>query len=214
MGNADNFCTVKELSKLRRATTERERKAIFWFFGPTCNACVLSGRRACGEQRYQETVSKATETGGHAKVVTMSDKACALLLFDNNIEEWLSEKQPPLETNEPPTDLPDDKMKEGPRRKGKYTDKKSVHCKYGGWSRGGTARFNHFYYSSKQIEPGLWRRQWKSKSFNTARLSSMQMREVMMRCDTMKEVPMQVWEFCTRWFVLRYTGIWRIDENL
>jgi hypothetical protein len=91
----------------------------------------MSGRRACGKQRYQETVSKATETGGHAKVVTMSDKACALLLFDNNIEEWLSEKQPPLETNEP-TDLPDDKRKEGSRRKGQYTGKKSVHCKYGG----------------------------------------------------------------------------------
>jgi hypothetical protein len=142
MGGVENFYTIEELSKLRRATTEREREATFWFFG-TYLQCV-SGRRAWGKQRYQELVSKATEIGGQAKVVTTSDEAFALLLFDNYIEKWLSEKQPPSETNEPP-DPPDDGRKKGSRRKGKYTGKKSGHCKYGGWSREGTARFNHFY---------------------------------------------------------------------
>ena len=31
------------------------------------------------------------------------------------------------------------------RHRGKYTAKKSGHCKYGGWSREGMARFNQLY---------------------------------------------------------------------
>ena len=141
MGGAENFYTIEELSKLRRATTEREREATFWFFG-TFLQCV-SGRIAWGKQCYHQLVSKATETGGQAKVVTTSDEAFALLLFDNYIEKWLAGKQP-AETNEP-TDPPDDGRRKGFTRKGKYTGKKSGHCKYGGWSREGTARFNYFY---------------------------------------------------------------------
>jgi hypothetical protein len=73
MGGAENFYTIEELSNLRRATTERDCEATFWFFG-TYLQCV-SGKRARGKQRYQELVSKATEIGGQAKVVTTSDEA-------------------------------------------------------------------------------------------------------------------------------------------
>jgi hypothetical protein len=49
--------------------------------------CVC-GRRYWGKQKYHELISKATEKGGHGKVVTESDEAFALLLFDNYIDKW------------------------------------------------------------------------------------------------------------------------------
>ncbi|KAI2508832.1 hypothetical protein MHU86_5566 [Fragilaria crotonensis] len=35
------------------------------------------------------------------------------------------------------------------REKGKYTAQKTGHCKYGGWSREGMARYNEFYHLVK-----------------------------------------------------------------
>ena len=147
MGSSDRFYTIEELCKLQRATTEREREAFFWFFG-TFLQCV-SGRRAWGKGRYKELVSKAREEGGRMKVVTTSDEAFALLLFDNYEDKWLGQK--PLGTTaeaatvEFDENADKDGRRKGSRRKGKYTGKKSGHCKYGGWSREGTARFNQLY---------------------------------------------------------------------
>jgi hypothetical protein len=75
-----------ELCKLRRATTEREHKAFFWFFG-TYLECVC-GRRSWGKQKQYKLVSKATEEGGRGKLATKSDEAFALLLFNNYIDKW------------------------------------------------------------------------------------------------------------------------------
>ena len=42
---------------------------------------------------------------------------------------------------------PDGTKKKGQERlMGKYTASKSGHCKYGGWSREGTQRFNEFHH--------------------------------------------------------------------
>ena len=45
-----------EVSKLRRANTDRERKAFFWFFGMFLE-CV-SEKRHWGGKKYLELVSK------------------------------------------------------------------------------------------------------------------------------------------------------------
>jgi hypothetical protein len=129
----EEFFTIDELCKLRRATTERERKALFWFFG-TYLECVC-GRRSWGKQKQYESISKATEEGGRGKLVTKSDEAFALLLFDNYIEKWKKS----IATN-----ASDEGQQKQGRQRGKYTGK-SGHCKYGGWSRDGTARFNELY---------------------------------------------------------------------
>jgi hypothetical protein len=109
----EEFFTIDELCKLRRATTERERKAFFWFFG-TYLECVC-GRRSWGKQKQYELVSKATEEGGRGKLVTKSDEAFALLLFDNYIEKWKK-----LTT----MDVSDEGQEKQGRQRGKYTGKK------------------------------------------------------------------------------------------
>jgi hypothetical protein len=79
----EEFFTIDELCKLRRATTKRERKAFFWFFGSFLE-CVCR-RKGWGKQKQLALVSEATDKETHVKLVTNSDKAFALLLFDNCI---------------------------------------------------------------------------------------------------------------------------------
>jgi hypothetical protein len=127
----EQFFTIDELCKLRRARTERERRAFFWFFG-TFLECVC-GKKGWGKQKQLALVSEATDKETHVKLVTKSDEAFALLLFDNYIEKWKTPKGASEGENKQT------------RQRGKYTGKKSGHCKYGGWSREGTARFNELY---------------------------------------------------------------------
>jgi hypothetical protein len=95
----------------------------------------VCARRSWGKQKQYELVSKATEEGGRGKLVTKSDEAFALLLFDNYIKKWKK-----LTTMH----VSDEGQEKLGRQRGKYT-KKSGHCKCGGWSRDGTARFNELY---------------------------------------------------------------------
>jgi hypothetical protein len=136
--SGEDFFTIEELTKLRRATTDRERRAFFWFFG-TFLECVC-GRRSWGKQKNHELISQATEKGGRGKVVTKSDEAFALLLFENYIDKW---KAPPENPND--RELNAQGKRKQPRQRGKYTAIKSGHCKYGGWSHAGMARFNELY---------------------------------------------------------------------
>jgi hypothetical protein len=105
--------------------------------------CVC-GRRYWRKQKYHELISKATEKGGCGKVVTKSNEAFALLLFNKYIGEWTN---PIATTDQNDAAGADDLVgkRKQPRQKGRYTAKTSGHCKYGGWSREGTARFNQFY---------------------------------------------------------------------
>lgn len=89
--------------------------------------------------------------------MTKSDEAFALLLIDNYLEKW----KKMLEAEEQSADAErvdnmnmtgEEAQADRRQRKkvttklpGKYTEKKSGHCKYGGWSRAGMARFNELY---------------------------------------------------------------------
>ncbi|KAI2492752.1 hypothetical protein MHU86_21795 [Fragilaria crotonensis] len=133
--SGEAFFTMDEVSKLRRANTDRERKAFFWFFG-TFLECV-SGKRHWGGKKYLELVSKAKDKdgGGRNNVVTKSDEAFALLIFENYVDKWILQVQGTVPVNAA-------NAGGKPRMKGKYTGKSSGHCKYGGWSPEGIVRFN------------------------------------------------------------------------
>jgi hypothetical protein len=81
MENPDEFYTMEDICTSRRATTERERDAFFWFFGTFMDS--VSGRRNWGKQKYQQLVTTACEPGGQNKLVTTSNEAFGLLLFEN-----------------------------------------------------------------------------------------------------------------------------------
>jgi hypothetical protein len=168
----EEFFTMDELATLRRAKTDRERKAFFWFFG-TFLECVCGKRNWGKKLKYTELISRATEKGGRGKIVTKSDEAFALLIFENYIDKWTN----PIAVADKGgtdaagadkdgtdaagadggtdaagadggTDAPGantGEKKKQPRQRGKYTAKKSGHCKYGGWSREGMKRFNELY---------------------------------------------------------------------
>ena len=154
------FYSIDEFCKLRRATTEREKSAFFWFFD-TFLECVC-GAIPWRNGKKAMLVSKADD-GHRGKLVTKSDEAFALLLIDNYMEKWIKalekEGNPSTDTVADDTNDNDDndnntgevgtnakqKKKAMKRMPGKYTAKKNGHCKYGGWSREGTARFNELY---------------------------------------------------------------------
>jgi hypothetical protein len=150
----EDFFTIEEFCKLRRATTEREKRAFFWFFDSFLE-CV------CGANTWRKvkktTLVSEARGDGNCKIVTKSDEAFALLLIDNYLEKWetileagkeSADTEPVNNNNTAHADGEANgrqKKRRTKRLPGKYTEKKSGHCKYGGWSRAGMARFNQLY---------------------------------------------------------------------
>jgi hypothetical protein len=139
----EEFFIIEEICKLRRAATERERKAFFWFFD-TFLECVC-GARYWRKAKATMLVSEAADERG--KLVTKSDEAFALLLIDNYIDKWKDALTEEVEARTDKVTEGDqsNNNKKSKRLTGKYTAITSGHCKYGGWSRDGTARFNELY---------------------------------------------------------------------
>ena len=126
--------TMEELCKLRRAETEREQEASFWFFGEFLS-CVVGKRQWSVQKKYQ-LISQATMTGSSEKLVTISDEAFALLVYENYKDKWTKQG------NEQPGQL----VQSGKKViRGKFTIQNSGTCKYGGWSHDSMKRFNELY---------------------------------------------------------------------
>ena len=134
----EDFITMDKGSKLRKASTDCKRKAFFWSFG-TFLECV-SGNSRWGGKKSLKLVLKAKDQDGSGRshVITKSDKAFSLLIFENYIGKWKLQLQEPIPVNDA-----DDAYDGKPKRiKGKYTVKSSGHCKYGGWNPNGIVWFN------------------------------------------------------------------------
>ncbi len=135
-----DFFTIDELCKLRRSETEREKEAFLWFYG-TFLECVCE-KRNWGRQKQHQRISEATDKGSQARTVTISDEAFALLIFENYIDKWISTSADDMQdAGLVEADVPGEPgRRKQPRHRGKFTSKKSGHCKY--W---GMARLNELY---------------------------------------------------------------------
>lgn len=139
----EDFFTFEELCKLRRATTEREKKAFFWFFDNFID-CVV-GANNWNVVKTKQLVSDAVDNN-NSKVVSVSDEAFALLLIDNYMEKW---RKKASEEEETATEMTSNQTTnhEGTRKAvakmpGKYTGKAKGQCKWGGWNVEGITQFN------------------------------------------------------------------------
>jgi hypothetical protein len=79
------FFTIDELVKLRRAETDREKAAFFWFFNQFLE-CVC-GAKSWRTQKMHQLISEARDEH-NLKIVTKSDEAFGLLMLDNYLEKW------------------------------------------------------------------------------------------------------------------------------
>jgi hypothetical protein len=103
---------------------------IIWFAGELLE-CVC-GKRAWGtRKKYRATISDATSNDAGAAVVTVSDEAFALLLYDAYIDKWI------MRYHQDRRGEPQSK-----RIVGKYTQTNGASTEYGGWSEEGIRRFN------------------------------------------------------------------------
>jgi hypothetical protein len=110
----------------------------------------VCGRRSWGKLvKCSDLVSQAKDKdGGPNRVVTKSDKAFALLIFENYVDKWIKQKAVPVDdanANNAGADEREATIQKQPRQTGTYTGQKSGHCKYGGWSHDGMVRFNELY---------------------------------------------------------------------
>ena len=144
----EEFFTFDEFCKLRRATTERERKAFLWFFDSFLE-CVC-GATAWNNAKTKQLVSEARDPSG-SKIVSVSDEAFALLLIDNYLEKWKTrageEVAARIDSVAGGAAAITTEGEEITRRKqtktaGKYTGKAQGQCKWGGWSPEGIKQFN------------------------------------------------------------------------
>ena len=122
--------SMDTLCKLRQSRTVEEKEAFLWFAGELLE-CVC-GKRAWGtRKKYRATISDATANDTGKFIVTVSDEAFALLLYDAYINKWIKRYH-------------EDRRGE-PRSKrivGKYTQTDGASTEYGGWSEEGIHRFN------------------------------------------------------------------------
>jgi hypothetical protein len=136
----EDFFTFEEFCKLRTATSDREKRAFFFFFNNFLE-CVC-GANAWRTAKKTMLVSEARHSD-NSKMVTTSDEAFALLLIDNYLEKWKTGAE--LVDKDNPTEADDGQnmtTKKTKRQAGKYTEKKKGTCKYGGWSDDGIRQFN------------------------------------------------------------------------
>ena len=142
------FYTIDELCKLRRAETEREKEAFYWFMSEFME-CIC-GVRLWKHARRSMLISDAKDVAG-CKIVTKSDEAFGLLLIDNYMEKWKrklveEEGERVEEGSDSANEERSDTVPKRKRVEAKYTTKRKGNtCKYGGWSMEGMTRFNELY---------------------------------------------------------------------
>lgn len=129
--NMDPPYSIGVLSLLRRAQSAHEMEAYLWFVGSFLE-CV-SGARAWGKRKYFERVSNAMVGGTDELLVTVSDEAFALLLYENYVTKWMTKYI------EERTQI---FQEENKRMNGKFTKSSTGNCEYGGWDEEGVRRFN------------------------------------------------------------------------
>ena len=122
--------SIEMLCKLRQSQTLEEREAFQWFTGELLE-CVV-GKIAWGSRKkYRSRISDAVYDNTAEYIVTVSDEAFALLLYENYIGKWITRYH-----NPPP---PGEK---GKKIMGKYTRSSIGYAEYGGWCEEGVIRFN------------------------------------------------------------------------
>jgi len=121
---------IETLSKLRRSETEAEHRAFTWFFAEFIE-CV-SGKRAWGKQKYTQLISEARSHEDGEKLLTVSDEAFGLLLVENYMDKWV--KKFHLQRKGLPSGRID----------GLYTAATKGNLVFGGWTKQGRNRFNHY----------------------------------------------------------------------
>jgi hypothetical protein len=153
----EEFFTFKEFYKLRRATSEREKRAFFWSFNNFLE-CVY-GANIWRIAKTTQLVSGPRESNG-SKIVSISNKAFGLLLIDSYLEKWKINAEEgtagsgTMENNSMTTEAEtatttgaetasgQGKKKKALKMPGKYTHKKAGQCRISGWSGAGSRQFN------------------------------------------------------------------------
>jgi hypothetical protein len=88
-GDNDPPYSIETLVQLRQGSTVIDKEAFLWFIGEF--VASVSGTKVWGRKKYYYRVSEAViDKGSQELVVTVSDEAFAILLYENYIEKWIA----------------------------------------------------------------------------------------------------------------------------
>ncbi|KAI2499769.1 hypothetical protein MHU86_14712 [Fragilaria crotonensis] len=91
--------SIEMLCKLRQSQTPEEKEAFLWFTGKLLE-CVV-GKIAWGsKKKYRSRISEAKYDNTNESIVTVSDEAFALLLYENYIGKYITRYHNPLPQGE------------------------------------------------------------------------------------------------------------------
>ena len=93
---------------------------------------ALAGTRTWGNEKYLKTLMGAVNTETDIPVVTTSDEAVALLLFENYREMWIHQFNTKVRGEKPG------------KLDGKYTTSTIGHGEYAGWSKEGLVKYSYY----------------------------------------------------------------------
>jgi hypothetical protein len=83
------YSTVWHSVQLRQSNTDEENEAFLWFIGDFIASVV--GTKVWGRKKFYHRVSEAViDKGGQDLVVTISDEAFAILIYENYIDKWIA----------------------------------------------------------------------------------------------------------------------------
>ena len=140
--------------KLRQSQTPEEKEAFLWFANSLLVECVC-GKIAWGsKKKYQSRISDAKYDNTNESIVTVSDEAFVLLIYENYIDKWITRYHRP-----PPPGV------KGSKIMGKYTRCIIGYSEVFGWIAGGrtfSANLSSFAEVSFPIFHGFWA--WEGRS--------------------------------------------------
>ena len=91
----------------------------------------MVGKLQWSVQKQYQLISQATMTGSSDKLVTKSDEAFALLMYENYLDKWTTQGN--------------EQAGQSVQSGKKVIRGNSGACKYDGWSHAGMKRFNDLY---------------------------------------------------------------------
>jgi hypothetical protein len=136
--------TVEDISKCltRTVESEEEYKVFMWYWDVLLSK-MLGVKEWEDSVKYYTTISAAKSADNtDERMVSVSDEAMVLLLWDNHLERW--------ESNWEFTHDPANAGKKVQRTNGKYSRNDSGQQKWGGWLPEGYIQFNKYFGMVKE----------------------------------------------------------------
>lgn len=128
----------------RKISTNDEVTLFMWYWDVLLPKMV-GAKEWDTSVRYYTTISSAKDPDEPKdRLITVSDEAMLVLMWDNSYDRWITEW-----TWETDPENKDNKNKKKPKWSGKYSFSNKGQCKWGGWKHEGYLAYNKYFEEAR-----------------------------------------------------------------